>query len=101
MFIKYIYRSQFHGLCNYAEHAAEVDALVDRANKDIAIESLLNTFEEVWLSKHFDLQLHQRVADTGGQEVSYILCTFDIELVHKINYLLRIIQRWRLHIWDL
>ncbi len=49
---------------------------MDRANKDVAIESLLNTFEEVWLSKHFDLRLHRRVADTGGQEVSYVLSVF-------------------------
>ena len=60
--------------CVSSPHAAqsgEVYAIVERANKDVAIESLLNTFEEVWLSKHFELRLHQRMRDTGGQEVSH------------------------------
>ena len=51
--------------------SGEVYAIVERANRDVAIESLLNTFEEVWLSKHFELRLHQRMRDTGGQEVSH------------------------------
>ena len=31
---------------------------MDRANKDVAIESLLNTFEEVWLSRQLELCPH-------------------------------------------
>ncbi len=68
----------------YTEHAVEVDAIVDRANKDIAIETLLNTFEEVWLSKHFDLQLHQRVAETGGQEVGTMVTHSSLDCTYSI-----------------
>ena len=44
--------------------------MVERANKDIAIESLLNTFEEVWLSRQLELRPHRRVVDIARQEVS-------------------------------
>ena len=29
--------------------------IVERANKEVAIEALLNTFEEVWLSRQLEL----------------------------------------------
>lgn len=29
--------------------------VVERANKEVAIEALLNTFEEVWLSRQLEL----------------------------------------------
>ena len=47
---------------------------MERANKDVAIESLLNTFEEVWLSKLVELKHHVRVTDTSRQEVSVSVC---------------------------
>lgn len=53
-----------------SDHPCEVEAIVDRANKDIAIESLLNTFEEVWLSRQLELRPHRRVTNTARQEVS-------------------------------
>ena len=42
---------------------------MERANKEVAIESLLNTFEEVWLSRQLELRPHRRVADNARQEV--------------------------------
>lgn len=42
---------------------------MERANKDIAIESLLNTFEEVWLSRQLELRPHRRLNGTARQEV--------------------------------
>ena len=40
--------------------------MVERAEKDVAIESLLNTFEEVWLSRQLELKTHIRA---GRHEV--------------------------------
>ena len=51
------------------DHPAEIQAVVERANKDIAIESLLNTFEEVWLSRQLELRPHRRITDNARQEV--------------------------------
>lgn len=36
-------------------HSSEVLQIVERANKEVAIEALLNTFEEVWLSRQLEL----------------------------------------------
>ena len=33
-------------------------AIIQRAAKDVAIESSLKTYEEVWLSKIFELRAH-------------------------------------------
>ena len=49
--------------------AEEVCALVERASKDVAIESLLNTFEEVWLSRQLELKVHKRTHDSNQPEV--------------------------------
>lgn len=38
----------------------DVRAIVQRAVKDLAIEKSLKTYEEVWLSKLFELRLHVR-----------------------------------------
>ena len=46
---------------------------MERANKDVAIESLLNTFEEVWLSRQLELKIHKRVSDSFQQEVSLVM----------------------------
>ena len=48
----------------YAGHIDDVCSLVERANKDVAIESLLNTFEEVWLSRQLELKVHKRAHDS-------------------------------------
>ncbi len=53
----------------HAEHMEEILSLVERASKDVAIESLLNTFEEVWLIRQLELKLHRRVSDITQQEV--------------------------------
>lgn len=42
-------------------HAEEVRAIIQRAAKDVAIESSLKTYEEVWLSKIFELKAHVRM----------------------------------------
>ena len=34
--------------------------MVERANKEVAIEALLNTFEEVWLSRQLELVPSER-----------------------------------------
>ncbi|XP_033103095.1 dynein heavy chain 9, axonemal-like [Anneissia japonica] len=41
-------------------HVDEVRAIVYRAVKDVSIESALRTYEEIWLSKIFDLKTHVR-----------------------------------------
>ena len=43
-----------------AAHSSEVLQVVERANKEVAIEALLNTFEEVWLSRQLDLTTSER-----------------------------------------
>ena len=45
----------------YSDHVEEVRAIIQRAAKDIAIESSLKTYEEVWLSKIFELKAHIRM----------------------------------------
>lgn len=56
-------------MMNVLGHVEEVLSLVDRANKDISIESLLNTFEEVWLSRLLELRVYKRAYDSTQQEV--------------------------------
>ena len=41
-------------------HSSEVLQVVERANKEVAIEALLNTFEEVWLSRQLELVASER-----------------------------------------
>ena len=41
-------------------HFSEVLQVVERANKEVAIEALLNTFEEVWLSRQLELVTSER-----------------------------------------
>ena len=47
-------------LCNFVAHIDDVRALVMRAIKDLSIEQSLKTYEEVWLSKVFELEEHIR-----------------------------------------
>ena len=42
------------------EHVDDVRAIVQRAVKDLIIEQSLKTYEEVWLSKIFELRDHIR-----------------------------------------
>lgn len=44
----------------FAEHGDDVRAIVQRAVKDLSIEHSLKTYEEVWLSKLFELKDHVR-----------------------------------------
>ncbi len=41
---------------------------MERANKDVSIESLLNTFEEVWLSRQLELSPYQRAVSLSHQD---------------------------------
>ena len=41
---------------------------MERANKDVTIEALLNTFEEVWLSRQLELRVYRRASDSSQQE---------------------------------
>ena len=47
--------------CILTDHAEEVRSIIQRAAKDVAIESSLKTYEEVWLSKIFELRAHTRM----------------------------------------
>ncbi|MGH0148673.1 UNVERIFIED_CONTAM: hypothetical protein FKN15_020618 [Acipenser sinensis] len=48
-------------------HADHVKTIVDRAVKDVTIESGLKTCEEVWLSRIFDMHPHCRVMSATGR----------------------------------
>lgn len=59
----------------FVDHAEEVRSIIQRAAKDVAIESSLKTYEEVWLSKIFELRVHTRMkgpssAAAATQEVN-------------------------------
>ena len=41
-------------------HVDDVRAIVQRAVKDLSIEKSLKTYEEVWLSKIFEMKEHTR-----------------------------------------
>ena len=65
----------------FTDHAEEVRAIIQRAAKDVAIESSLKTYEEVWLSKIFELKAHTRMkgptsATAATQDVSTQFCLF-------------------------
>jgi hypothetical protein len=74
----------------YADHTDEVRTIIQKATKDVAIESSLKTYEEVWLSKVFELKRYKkaRVSSaaivTGNQEVLIMLagihCYMDTRL---------------------
>ena len=62
----------------FTDHAEEVRAIIQRAAKDVAIESSLKTYEEVWLSKIFELRAHTRMkgpssATAATQDVIMVL----------------------------
>ena len=44
----------------FTAHVDDVRAIVNRAVKDLSIEQSLKTYEEVWLSKVFELRQHVR-----------------------------------------
>ena len=50
-------------------HYLEVLAVVEHAERDVAIERLLKTLEEVWLSRQLELRPYQRAAGLSRQEV--------------------------------
>ncbi len=53
------------------EHVGDVRGIVQRAVKDLLIEESLKTYEEVWLSKVFELRDHVRnkaIASQSRQE---------------------------------
>lgn len=45
----------------FIEHVDDVRAQVQRAVKDLSIEQSLKTYDEVWLSKIFELRPHTRI----------------------------------------
>eukprot|EP00795_Rhopilema_esculentum_P016198 gene16198-7569_t len=58
---------QFIGL-GLQNHADEVRGVIQRAAKDVGIEKALKTYEEVWLSKMFELVKHTRLS-TGFSNI--------------------------------
>lgn len=87
-------------LLNYffIEHVDDVRAQVQRAVKDLSIEQSLKTYDEVWLSKIFELRPHTRIRTeidvTPTNPVS--LCFFSQYLIQSsLNcFLQRIIIRY-------
>ena len=63
MLIRMNLREFIHlGLQNYVE---DIRSIVKRASKDIYIENMLKLYEEVWLSKVFEMRKHTRLTPTG------------------------------------
>ena len=56
-----------------AGHVPEVEAIAVRAERDVKVESAIKNFEEVWLSKLFDLTDYQRSYPTTRTEVCTIM----------------------------
>ena len=54
-------------------HVSEVEGIAARAERDVKVESTIKNFEEVWLSKLFDLTEYQRSYTTTRTEVCVIL----------------------------
>ncbi|GFS27875.1 dynein beta chain, flagellar outer arm [Elysia marginata] len=52
------------------QHVDDVRAIVQRAVKDLAIENALKTYEEVWLSKVFELRYHVRNKMSSSADVT-------------------------------
>ena len=50
-------------------HVSDVEAIAARAERDVKVESAIKNFEEVWLSKLFDLTKYQRSYPTTRAEV--------------------------------
>ena len=80
------------------EHSSEVLGTVDRANKEVAIEALLNTFEEVWLSRQLELVATRRQPLTiSRQEVhstahSVLYCSVHIIFTSKASLCLHLLS---------
>ena len=62
---------QFRTTSVSPDHSGEVLQVVDRANKEVAIEALLNTFEEVWLSQQLELVATERMPLTISRQEVY------------------------------
>ena len=56
-------------LCLPVAHVSDVEAIAARAERDVKVESAIKNFEEVWLSKLFDLTDYQRSYPTTRAEV--------------------------------
>lgn len=46
-------------------HATDVRLITDRADKDLAVEMAIKTFEEVWLSRVFGVYPQQQNSTLG------------------------------------
>lgn len=62
----------------FTDHAEEVRSIIQRAAKDVAIESSLKTYEEVWLSKIFELRAHTRMKGPSSATAP----TQDVNMAH-------------------
>ena len=71
---------QFIGL-GLQNHADEVRGVIQRAAKDVGIEKALKTYEEVWLSKMFELVKHTRLSNG----FSNIVPTHDVSTQYLIG----------------
>lgn len=60
------------------DHVDEVRSIIQKATKDVEIESSLKTYEEVWLSKVFELKRYSKARASsaavvsGNQEVKFL-----------------------------
>ena len=59
-----------YGVYTIVVHVSEVEGIAARAERDVKVESAIKNFEEVWLSKLFDLTEYQRSSPTTRAEVA-------------------------------
>ena len=85
-------------LCNTVfstDHAMEIRTIAERADKDLAIESAIKTFEEVWLSRVFELRPLINPLSTGNKVT---FCTVAM-LMYVHNLLLCVLYIYSIYSW--
>ena len=55
-------------------HIRDVETIATKAEKDVKVESAIKNFEEVWLSKLFDLTEYQQTFAMTRSEVCVCVC---------------------------
>ena len=70
----------------------QVREIVKKSAKDVCIENTLKTYEEVWLSKMFELTVHSRLATGGSATVAPVAkgAPWDENFVFSQNYIAKI-----------
>ena len=66
-------------------HCEEVRCIVKRSSRDVHIENMLKLYEEIWLSKVFEMKRHSRLVAGAGcavNEVASASVSFSLFLYH-------------------